>query len=154
MLRGGTVMHALADGAVASILIVVAPSACHPVDLDRAFGAPCGHGIACRSPYVCGLDTCRVECRTDSDCSGGACISLETAQWVCTNTWEQNCKANSDDACPYGTECGVDGVCRNECDAHHPCSKNRYCTSGTCFTNREPLEAGIATSARVDASLP
>src|SRR5262245_18468698 len=101
---------------------VLTAGSCRDVDLGHALGATCKTTADCREPYVCAYGTCRAECDVDRDCPGGACIVISDHLRVCTISGEGDCDAMSDSMCPPATECALDGVCRNVCDAAHPCA--------------------------------
>lgn len=106
--------------------------ACHDVELERVEGARCTTGDDCRSS-LCALEHCRERCEADHDCAGGACLVLDEPTRACTVPRENGCTSGGPSACPPGLDCGADGVCRNRCDARHPCSAERSCFLGTCF---------------------
>jgi len=100
----------------------------------------CESNSDCDSPLVCGFGRCHVECRNDADCDAGRCLISESAN-VCQLPQEVTCTYTSE--CPSSLICGVDGQCRNRCEAKRDCLPGQVCSStGECASPDEVDKSG------------
>ena len=109
----------------------------------------------CKSPQVCVANKC-VECRDDSQCTGGkhcsagACV----AKPMCINDDQcptgQVCQAGQCKPCASDGECGPGGKCEaGACQRPKKCTKDEDCADDEDCTNGLCLKAGAASN--VDA---
>lgn len=90
----------------------------------------------CSEPFVCAFKACHAECESSRDCDAGArCVSAAHPYKVCQLEQERVCKITAD--CPTGLVCGIDGECRDQCQADSQCVENQLCVSGTCADKDE-----------------
>ncbi|HEX2674219.1 MAG TPA: hypothetical protein VHM25_25255 [Polyangiaceae bacterium] len=101
----------------------------------------------CDSPLVCGFGRCHVECRTNADCDVGRCLISESGN-ICQLPQEVACTYTSE--CPSSLVCGVDGQCRNQCQAKRDCLPGQVCAStGECAS---PDEVDMSGSLKIPAA--
>ena len=109
----------------------------------------------CKSPQVCVANKC-VECRDDSQCTGGkhcsagACV----AKPMCINDDQcptgQVCQAGQCKPCASDGECGPGGKCEaGACQRPKKCAKDEECADDEDCVNGRCLKAGAASN--VDA---
>jgi len=100
----------------------------------------------CLSPLACAFKACHVQCLSSRDCDGGArCLAADHPYKVCQLSTELSCTSNRD--CKEKLICGVDGQCRDGCQADTDCIEGQRCVSGTCADVNELDAQGQLTPA-------
>lgn len=95
----------------------------------------------CSAPLVCAFEACHEECVSSRDCEAGArCVAAARPYKVCQLEEERACGRSSD--CAEGLICGIDGECRDRCQADTECVEGQVCVSGTCADTNELNDSG------------
>lgn len=103
-----------------------------------ASGAQCsGAGDeGCGVGSVCVLGQCRHGCTNDAECPQGSICVGDRPPYGCTTEEESACTSNED--CPTGLDCGIDGKCRHACELDEDCPRNEHhCIGFTCVSDAE-----------------
>src|SRR5262249_37191737 len=104
----------------------------------------------CHDPLVCAFRTCHNACVATRDCPKGLrCVASDRPYHVCQLLSERNCTYNTD--CFEGQACGVDGQCRDQCNATSDCLAEQACVSGTCADTSELHDGGLTPVVKSDA---
>src|SRR4051812_44935989 len=106
----------------------------------------------CREPLVCAFRSCHNACVATRDCPAGLrCVASDRPFHVCQLVSERACTYHTD--CPEGQVCGIDGQCRDQCQATADCLAEQVCVSGTCAEERELRDGGLVPVSK-DAAPP
>jgi hypothetical protein len=112
-------------------------------------GESCNLNSQCDGALVCVFGRCHEECRTTADCPGNQhCISAEKPLRVCQLPDQTSCTRTSD--CPEPLVCGIDGICRNQCNADRDCVPGQVCVTATCAEPDELVAGRLPPSPDVN----
>lgn len=90
----------------------------------------------CGVGSVCVLGQCRHGCTNDAECPQGSICVGDRPPYGCTTEEESACASNDD--CPNGLDCGLDGKCRHGCQTNEDCPRNEHrCIGLTCASESE-----------------
>lgn len=115
------------------------------------FLAECTFNDECTAPLRCAARRCRVECRSDRDCTNGwRCLSAgEPARYVCYAPDDYH------SACVYSADCRISWVCsdrecRPQCQSDYDCQLLRAgltCVRalGVCSAHPNLTDGGVLT---------
>ena len=120
------ILRSLRTSVLGLVFAVVAGAACSGSSDVPPLNADCSINTDCNNPLVCAFKRCHNKCTSSRDCpEGQRCVKptdVDTGSVnanVCQLPEETHCHLNSE--CADGLICGVDGLCRNQCDKDRDC---------------------------------